>query len=155
MSVAGIVWRALSLAVMLAVVPAARGAWPVIGQTELDGGLGIALALQAESRDDPTSEATVWRRWDHALTSTRSYGNPYADVILRVTYTGPAGQTVKGYGFWDGGDTFRIRCAFPVPGTLAMGDGVLRHGNAGLHRQRGTVRSSPIQAKIHSIDTAF
>jgi len=39
------------------------------------------------------------------LTSDRSYDSPYADVSLRVTYTGPEGRTLRAYGFWDGGYT--------------------------------------------------
>ena len=65
----------------------------------------------------PGSPPHTWQRWEHALTSIRPYGNHYAEVTLRVTYAGPDGRTLRAYGFWDGGDTFRIRCAFPVPGV--------------------------------------
>ena len=57
----------------------------------------------------------AWQRWEQTLTSTRSYDNPYADATLRVTYTGPEGRSLRAYGLWDGGDAFRIRCAFPAP----------------------------------------
>lgn len=63
------------------------------------------------------ARAQVWQRRDHALTSTRHYENPYTDLTLRVTYTGPGGHTLRTYGFWDGADSFRIRSAFPTPGT--------------------------------------
>ena len=69
----------------------------------------------------------TWQRWEHALTSARQHDNPYADVTLRVRYTGPDGRRLDGYGFWDGGQVFRIRCAFPAPGTVAVGDRVLRY----------------------------
>lgn len=65
-----------------------------------------------------------WERWEQTLTTTRNYhlnnGNPYRDLILKVTYTpiscsgSPSCQTFTGYGFWDGGNTFKIRSAFPV-----------------------------------------
>ncbi len=84
-------------------------------------------------------EPHTWQRWDHALTSTCTYTNPYADVVLRVTYTGPAGRTLRTCGFWDGADTFRIRCAFPAPGTWRWETECSDTANAGLHRQRGTV----------------
>ena len=57
--------------------------------------------------------------WEHALSSNRIYRNPYADVTLRVTFTGQGQRSIHAYGFWDGGDTFRIRCAFPMPGAAA------------------------------------
>jgi hypothetical protein len=85
----------------------------------------------------------TWERWEHALTSTRTYANPYAEVTLRVTYTGPAGRTLRGYGFWDGGDTFRIRCAFPAPGTWQWETECSDAANTGLHKQHGTVEIAP------------
>ena len=89
------------------------------------------------------SNPHTWQRWEHALTSTRNYGNPYSEVTLRVIYTGPAGQTLRAYGFWDGGDTFRIRCAFPTPGTWRWETECSDAANTGLHKQRGTVEVSP------------
>ncbi len=85
----------------------------------------------------------TWERWEHALTSTRSYANPYADVTLQVVYTGPAGRTLRACGFWDGGDTFRIRCAFPTPGTWRWETECSDAANTGLHQQRGTVVVAP------------
>jgi hypothetical protein len=87
----------------------------------------------------------TWQRWEHALTSTRDYANPYADVTLRVTYTGPAGRTLRTYGFWDGGGTFRIRCAFSSPGTWRWETECSDTANTGLHNQHGTVEVSPYQ----------
>ena len=91
----------------------------------------------------PGSPPHTWQRWEHALTSIRPYGNPYADVTLRVTYAGPDGRTLRAYGFWDGGDTFRIRCAFPVPGVWQWETECSDATNAGLHHQGGTVQVSP------------
>ena len=91
----------------------------------------------------PGSPPHTWQRWEHALTSIRPYGNPYADVTLRATYAGPDGRTLRAYGFWDGGDTFRIRCAFPVPGVWQWETECSDAANAGLHHQGGTVRVSP------------
>ncbi len=77
------------------------------------------------------------------MISTRTYTNPSAEVTLQVTYTGPAGRTLRTYGFWDGGTTFRIRCAFPTPGTWRWQTECSDAANPGLHRQRGTVEVSP------------
>jgi len=77
------------------------------------------------------------------LTSARTYANPYADVTLRVTYSGPDGRALRTYGFWDGGDTFRLRCAFPAAGTWRWETECSDADNAGLHRQRGTIDVRP------------
>ncbi|MCU0917264.1 MAG: DUF4038 domain-containing protein [Planctomycetes bacterium] len=102
-----------------------------------------ALMIAPSARGAAVPSAHAWERWEHVLVSTRSYANPYADVILRVAYTGPAGQRLQAYGFWDGGDTFRIRCAFPTPGTWQWETECSDTDNIGLHRQRGTVVVAP------------
>ena len=79
--------------------------------------LGAPLPDASSEGAVVSSPAAVWQRWEQVLTSARRYGNPYADVTLRVRYTGPGGRSLGAYGFWDGGDTFRIRCAFPIVGT--------------------------------------
>jgi hypothetical protein len=85
------------------------------------------------------TETQVWAPWEVVLHSTRNYENPCRDVVLRVTYTGPTGQVQKAYGFWDGGDTFRIRCAFPTPGLWRWRTESSDTTNAGLHAQTATV----------------
>lgn len=94
---------------------------------------------------DPAPPHT-WQRWEHALTSTGAYANPYADVTLRVRFSGPAGRAIAGYGFWDGGATFRIRCAFPAPGTWRWETECSDSTDRGLHAQRGTVEVQPYRA---------
>jgi len=89
----------------------------------------------------------VWERWEHALTSARTYDNPYADVTLRVRFTGPEGRSIAGYGFWEGGEVFRVRCAFPVSGVWRWETECSDAGNPGLHRQRGTVEVVPYRGE--------
>ena len=107
----------------------------------------FALSFLLWAGNAPAGElglsSQVWQRWEHALISTRRYANPYADVTLRVIYTGPVGRTLRGYGFWDGGDTFRIRCAFPAPGTWRWETECSDAANTGLHEQHGTVEVVP------------
>lgn len=113
-------------------------AWIGVG---LVAGTGI-LAAGAAGADAPGGPPHVWARWEQTLTSTRAYANPYAEVVLRVTYSGPDGRVLRAYGFWDGGDTFRVRCAFPAPGLWRWETECSDAANAGLHRQQGTVEVS-------------
>lgn len=73
-----------------------------------------------------------WQRWEQTLISTKDYvgsdgkGNPYRDLLLRVTFTNcSSGATLRTYGFWYGLEksgnalvenrkAFRIRAALPV-----------------------------------------
>jgi hypothetical protein len=80
----------------------------------------------------------VWQCWQATLTSAKDYASPLTDITLRVTFTGPGG-VVNGLGFWDGGRTFRIRCAFPCAGRWQWRTTCSDTDNAGLHDQHGTV----------------
>lgn len=107
--------------------------------------MALAVLLAGAAWADGIGQVQVWGRWEHSLTSTRSYANPYADVTLRVTYTGPDGRTLRTFGFWDGGDTFRIRCAFPSPGLWRWETECSDATNEGLHRRSGTVEVGPYE----------
>jgi hypothetical protein len=108
--------------------------------------LMVWIPLLCKASGATSSRAHTWQQWDCALTSTRTYNNPYADVILRVTYSGPGNRILRTFGFWDGGDTFRIRCAFPAPGAWQWETACSDAANAGLHRQHGMVDVSPYQS---------
>jgi len=99
--------------------------------------------VREDREGTPLPRPQTYQPWEHALTSTRNYDNPYADVTLRVSYAGPGGRTLRAYGFWDGGHTFRIRCAFPVAGTWQWETDCSDAANTGLHRQHGTVDVLP------------
>jgi hypothetical protein len=93
----------------------------------------------------PNLEATgvhTWQRWEHVLSSSRTNANPYAEVTLRVSYSGPGNSHFQTYGFWDGGQTFRIRFAFPSPGVWQWKTQCSDSSNTGLHDQKGTVHVS-------------
>ena len=50
------------------------------------------------------------------LTTTNTYSNPYLDVRLNATFTGPT-KTIVIDGFWDGGQNWKIRMAPIEAGT--------------------------------------
>jgi hypothetical protein len=107
----------------------------------------VSLLSASPGRAAAPPRPHTWQRWEYALTSARPYDNPYADVTLRVTYTGPEGRTLRAYGFWDGSETFRIRCAFPVPGLWQWETECSDVANTGLHQQRGTVEVVPYRGR--------
>ena len=83
---------------------------------------------------------------EQTLTSTRPYENPYADVMLRVRFTGrraaSSPPTVSGW---------RHCVSHPVrvsdSGHLAVGDGVLRCRQLRLHQRQGTVDVTPYRGE--------
>jgi hypothetical protein len=58
----------------------------------------------------------VWEKQELTLIASRSYANPYTDVVVWVDLTGPHFHK-RVYGFWDGGTTFRVRLVATEPGT--------------------------------------
>lgn len=96
---------------------------------------GRAPAAALPAAADPH----VWERWETSLRSDRTYPNPYADVSVQVTYEGPGGKTLRTRGYWDGGSTFKLRCAFPVAGEWQWRTTCSDPTNHSLHGRSGRV----------------
>jgi hypothetical protein len=58
-----------------------------------------------------------WEVFELAMTTSNSYGNPYTEVTLSATFTGPSAETITVEGFWDGGDMWKLRMAPTEVGT--------------------------------------
>jgi len=78
----------------------------------------------------------VWDKVEITLHAKNTYDNPYQDVTVWVDLTGP-GFAKRCYGFWDGGDTFRVRVTATAPGTWAWQSGSNPH-DPGLTGSIGT-----------------
>lgn len=87
-----------------------------------------------------TGRATTWTRWEQSLTSTSHYANPYREVTLTVRFTNSTGVSLSSYGYWDGGDTFKVRFMFPRKGTWTWTTNCSDTSNSGLHGRKGAVR---------------
>ncbi len=75
--------------------------------------LALVMAVLCPVLSKPSrADVPVWNRWEHTLISSRAYTNPYQQVTLSVAYRGPGGQQITGHGFWDGDNSFKIRCMF-------------------------------------------
>jgi hypothetical protein len=102
--------------------------------------LVAAIAALLACGETCLADVAAWTQWEQTLTSSANYANPYQDVKLDVTYTGPSGQTFKGLGFWDGGKTFKIRFMFPAAGQWKWTTTCSDASDAGLHNKSGTVK---------------
>lgn len=80
----------------------------------------LALALTAS----PIAAETihVWEKQELTFTAENHYNNPYTEVIVWVDLAGPAFNK-RVYGFWDGGQTFRVRLVATAPGTWTWKSG--------------------------------
>ncbi len=64
----------------------------------------------------------VWEKQELTFTAARKYANPYTDVVAWVELTGPNFRK-RVYGFWDGGQTFRVRLVATEPGNWSWRSG--------------------------------
>jgi hypothetical protein len=88
-----------------------------------------------------SSTVHVWEKQELTFTSTRSWANPYTDVTVWVDLVGPGIQK-RVYGFWDGGQTFRVRLLAPMPGEWTWQSGS-DPADTGLSGHRGGFRAAP------------
>jgi hypothetical protein len=103
--------------------------------------LPLWLACAAPAAADAPSPVHVWERQELTLTSTHSYGNPYADVVVWVDLTGPDFHK-RVYGFWDGERTFRVRLLATAPGTWSWTSGS-EPSDPGLAGKTGSFAAIP------------
>jgi arylsulfatase A-like enzyme len=87
------------------------------------GGLSAVIA----------GDVHVWEKVEIELTSERTFENAYTDVEVWVDLKGP-GFEQRCYGFWDGGDTFRVRVLATSPGEWSWTSGSQpeTHGLSGV-----------------------
>jgi hypothetical protein len=80
--------------------------------------------------------AHVWETREIELHSSRAHANPYADVECWVELRGP-GFAKRIYGFWDGGEVYRVRVVATAPGRWSWTSGSNQTGDRGLNGRRG------------------
>jgi len=78
-----------------------------------------------------------WDRFERSFTSRPTYPNPIQDAELRVVFTSPSGQSHLIYGFWDGGQTWKVRFAPNELGKWYYSTSCSNPKDEGLHRQSG------------------
>jgi len=65
-------------------------------------------------------EVPLFDVFEVTLTTTNNYANPYKDVTLSATFTGPGPSTITIPGFWDGGNTWKVRIAPTIIGDWTL-----------------------------------
>lgn len=81
----------------------------------------------------------VWETVEITLHASDHYGSPWTDVRVWVDLEGPD-FSQRCYGFWDGGDTFRIRVQATSPGAWTWRSGA-EPDDSGLSGKSGAFES--------------
>jgi hypothetical protein len=97
-----------------------------------------ALLLAVVSASAAETEVPRWGRFQESFQSTASYGNPVQQARLTVVFTPPQGDPVKVEGFWDGGQTWRVRFSPNQTGRWSFRTTCSDEANGGLHGKSGS-----------------
>jgi dienelactone hydrolase len=110
--------------------------WTALGWAEGTGTLPSA----GDTTKEQQATIACHDVFEVALTSARTYTNPFLDVAVQATFTAPSGRTLTAYGFYDGGNTWRVRLA---PDEVGQWRYLTQAGDLaddGLHHRSGTFR---------------
>lgn len=104
--------------------------------------LGPWLTPPAAQAAAPTATETPeqWRIFEFALTSTQPYANPFTEVAVTAVFTSPTGAALTRPAFWDGGDVWKVRVAFPETGRWTYTVNASDPANTGLNTRLAAVR---------------
>ncbi len=80
-------------------------------------------------------QVPVWQPVEFELHSEHTGSASIHDHVLRATFTSPTGRSRRVYGFWDGGDTWRVRFAPDEIGEWRGVTSVEGQPDNGLHDQ--------------------
>ena len=104
----------LSLTIVLIALPALL--YPArFGQGLSDG----SPPPSAGQEENAPIRAAKWSMLEFPLVAESSYSNPYVDITVTARFTGPPGAAITKdiQGFWDGGQTYKVRFTPTVAGT--------------------------------------
>jgi len=74
-----------------------------------------------------------WKVLEISLTSSKKYANPFSEVEVNATFSGPHGKIIIRPAFWDGDSTWKIRFAPTVTGKWKMVSSCSDVSNSGLN----------------------
>lgn len=80
------------------------------GKITFTNSLWPAGAFTIEEGDFNFQKIDMYDPFEVSLTSTTNHTNPFTEVMLNATFTGPT-KTIKIDGFWDGDQNYKIRMA--------------------------------------------
>jgi hypothetical protein len=83
-----------------------------------------------------------WEVVEISLSTQREYRNPYTEVECWVRLEGPDFDR-RVYGFWDGGQEFRVRVVATQPGYWKWTSGSNQAEDAGLNGKEGAFEAKP------------
>ncbi len=98
--------------------------------------LFCASHLQAIAQTSPSGTVHVWEMQEIVLNAGNTYNNYYSDVTVWVELKGPD-FSKRVYGFWDGGNIFKVRLVATRSGQWSWTSGSNQAKDTGLNNKTG------------------
>ncbi len=111
---------------------------------------GSSLAIAANNKKSNTGNngssvyiVEQWKAVEIRLTSSKTYADPFNQIEITATFSGPGGELVIRPAFWDGGTSWKIRFAPTLIGTWKMITSCNDTSNLGLHAISKSIKCKP------------
>lgn len=88
--------------------------------------------------DEVKGKAVTWNVFELEFKGVGNYESPYTDVVMGVEFTSPEGVKLSIPGFWDGGNTWKVRFA-PFLSGYWKWQSIADIKDEGLHGKSGEV----------------
>ncbi len=101
----------------------------------------LAMAAWIAAASTPSAQSSGVPRYgvfEAALTSSKTYANPFTDVTVTATFTAPSGRKLTAHAFHDGGGTWKARIAPDETGAWSWTTSSSDTTNTGLHNRGGS-----------------
>ena len=99
--------------------------------------IAVSFSLLVAGEGSAASSVPKWGRFEHTLQTSARYSNPAQEAHLQVTFNGPSGEKFVVPGFWDGGQTWRVRFSPNKEGKWTFTTACSDKANKELHGQKG------------------
>ena len=116
---------------------------------------GMAANTGGHRAGAATYTVERWNVVEIALVSTKKYTDPFNQVEVTATFTGPGGKTIVRPAFWDGGTSWKIRFAPTLPGEWKMVTSCSDAANKGLHRASRVIKCIPYSGDLEIYQHGF
>jgi len=102
-----------------------------------------------------TDNVPCWTMHEIPFTGQGTYADPFGDVTLDVTFTGPGGIAMVMPAFWDGDSNWRVRFAPTQEGLWQYETACSNTADAGLHGISGTIECVPYTGDLEIYQRGF
>lgn len=102
----------------------------------------------ATTKPSTTIKAEQWKAIEITLTSTKQYSDPFNDVDISAVFSGPNHTIITRPGYWDGGNTWKVRFAPTTTGMWTYRVVASNPSDSGLNNQIGQVWSQPYKGDL-------